>query len=91
MNEFYGSTESAITLNIKPGDIRRKERSVRHPFPLLECLILDDEKNPISNAEVGELYFKSPYNLDGYYNNPDADAASFYHGFFYSGRYGATG
>ncbi|AXN41590.1 class I adenylate-forming enzyme family protein [Peribacillus butanolivorans] len=82
LNEFYGSTESAITLNIKPGDIRRKERSVGHPFPLVECLILDDEKNPISNGEVGELYFKSPYNLDGYYNNPDADAASFYHGFF---------
>lgn len=82
LHEFYGSTESAITLNIKPGDIRRKERSVGHPFPLVECMILDDERNPVADGEVGELYFKSPYNLDGYYKNPDADAASFYNGFF---------
>lgn len=82
LHEFYGSTESAITLNIKPSDIRRKERSVGHPFPLVECLILNEEKQPVAKGEVGELYFKAPYLLDGYYNNPDADAASFYNGYF---------
>ncbi|WCN36455.1 class I adenylate-forming enzyme family protein [Aneurinibacillus uraniidurans] len=82
LHEFYGSTESAITLNIKPGDIRRKERCVGHPFPFVECLILDEDKEPVAQGEVGELYFKAPYLLDGYYKNPEADATSFFNGFF---------
>ena len=82
LHEFYGSTESAITLNIKPSDIRRKERSVGHPFPLVECLILNEEKQPVAPGEVGELYFKSAYLLDGYYNDSEATAASFYNGYF---------
>ncbi|WP_421381696.1 class I adenylate-forming enzyme family protein [Bacillus salacetis] len=82
LHEFYGSTESAITLNIKPKDIRRKERCVGQPFPLVECLILDDEKNPVNTGEIGELYIKAPYLLDEYYKNPEANEASFKDGYF---------
>ncbi|HHY21570.1 MAG TPA: long-chain fatty acid--CoA ligase [Bacilli bacterium] len=82
LHEFYGSTESAITLNIKPKDIKERERSVGHPFPLVECLILDDEKKPVADGEVGELYFKAPYLLDEYYKNPEATAESFYGDYF---------
>lgn len=82
LHEFYGSTESAITLNIKPKDIKDRERSVGHPFPLVECLILDEEKKPVADGEVGELYFKAPYLLDEYYKNPKATAESFYGDYF---------
>ncbi len=82
LHEFYGSTESAVTLNIKPKDIRRKDRCVGQPFPLVECLILDENKIPVANGEVGELYIKAPYLLDGYYNNPEANEASFWNGYF---------
>ncbi|MDN3017202.1 long-chain-fatty-acid--CoA ligase [Paenibacillus sp. BSR1-1] len=82
LHEFYGSTESAITLNIKPKDIRRKDRCVGQTFPLVECLILDENKNPVANGGVGELYIKAPYLLDEYYNNPEANEASFWNGYF---------
>ncbi len=82
LHEFYGSTESAITLNIKPKDIRRKESCVGQPFPYVECLILDDNKKPVANGEVGELYFKSPYLLDHYYNNKEATEESFWQDYF---------
>lgn len=82
LHEFYGSTESAITLNIKPKDIENKERSVGHPFPLVDCLILDENKEPVKQGEIGELYFKGPYLLDEYYKNPEDTAASFYNGHF---------
>jgi long-chain acyl-CoA synthetase len=82
LHEFYGSTESAITLNIKPKDIRRKDRCVGQPFPLVECMILDENKKPVANGEVGELYIKAPYLLDGYYNNPEANEAFFSDGYF---------
>ncbi|MFS0574009.1 long-chain-fatty-acid--CoA ligase [Sporosarcina sp. 179-K 3D1 HS] len=82
LHEFYGSTESAITLNIKPKDIENKERSVGHPFPLVDCLILDDNKEPVNQGQIGELYFKGPYLLDEYYKNPEDTAASFYQGYF---------
>lgn len=82
LHEFYGSTESAITLNIKPQDIRRKERSVGKPFPFVECLLLDENKRPVAAGEVGELYIKAPYLLDGYYNNDKANEESFHGDFF---------
>lgn len=82
LHEFYGSTESAITLNIKPKDIRRKERCVGQPFPLVDCLILNENKEPVSRGEVGELYFKSAYLMDGYYKNPEASASSYWNGYF---------
>ncbi|MFJ8268488.1 class I adenylate-forming enzyme family protein [Peribacillus asahii] len=90
LHEFYGSTESAITLNIKPKDIRNKERSVGHPFPLVECLILDENKEPVQQGEIGELYFKAPYLLDEYYKNPEETAASFYNGYFTVGDMALT-
>ncbi len=82
LHEFYGSTESAITLNIKPKDIRRKDRCVGQPFPLVECMIVDEEKNPVKTGEIGELYIKAPYLLDEYYKNPEANEASFRDGYF---------
>jgi long-chain acyl-CoA synthetase len=82
LHEFYGSTESAITLNIKPKDIRRKDRCVGQPFPLVECLILDENKNPVKMGEIGELYIKAPYLLDEYYKNPEANEAAFKDGYF---------
>lgn len=82
LHEFYGSTESAITLNIKPRDIQRKKRCVGQPFPLVECAILNDDKEPVAQGEIGELYFKAPYLLDEYYKNPEATAMSFYNGYF---------
>lgn len=82
LHEFYGSTESAVTLNIKPQDINNKERSVGRPFPLVECLILDDNREPVRLGEIGELYFKGPYVLDEYYKNSEETAASFYGEYF---------
>ena len=82
LHEFYGSTESAITLNIKPKDIKEKDACVGQPFPLVECLLLDEQKNPVAIGEVGELYIKAPYLLDGYYQNEEANQQSFYGEFF---------
>lgn len=85
LHEFYGSTESAITLNIKPQDITQKDRSVGQPFPLVECLILNDKQEPVKQGEIGELYFKAPYLLDEYYKNPEETAACFYKDYFTTG------
>ncbi|MGO4888533.1 class I adenylate-forming enzyme family protein [Anaerobacillus sp. MEB173] len=82
LHEFYGSTESAITLNIKPKDIRRKDRCVGQPFPFVECKILDENKQPVARGEIGELYIKTPYLLDGYYKNEKANAESFLDDYF---------
>jgi long-chain acyl-CoA synthetase len=45
-------------------------------------MILDENKKPVANGEVGELYIKAPYLLDGYYNNPEANEAFFSDGYF---------
>lgn len=85
LHEFYGATESAVTLNIKPKDIS-KDGSVGQPFPFVECIIVDDDKQPVKVGEVGELYFKGPYLLDEYYRNPEATKQAFWNGYFSVGE-----
>ncbi|MFC5590544.1 class I adenylate-forming enzyme family protein [Sporosarcina soli] len=82
LHEWYGTTESALTLNMKPKDIHHKDQSVGHPFPFVECVILDDKKQPVQQGEIGELYFKAPYLLTEYYKNPEETEAGFHEGYF---------
>lgn len=86
LHEFYGATESAVTLNIKPKDLTRKESCVGQPFPFVECLIVDEHMQPVKQGEVGELYFKGPYLLDEYYRNPEATKQAFWNGYFSVGE-----
>src|SRR5690606_32026775 len=47
--------------------------------------IADDQGAPRPAGEVGELQVKGPSITSGYWNRPDADAASFVDGWFRTG------
>ncbi|TWI54729.1 class I adenylate-forming enzyme family protein [Halalkalibacter nanhaiisediminis] len=51
-------------------------------FPFIECLLLNEQKEPVAKGEVGELYMKAPYLLGEYLKNPKANEESFYNGYF---------
>jgi 2,3-dihydroxybenzoate-AMP ligase len=51
-----------------------------------EILIVDDERKPVPDGEVGELLVRGPYTLRGYYGVPEYNARTFTHdGFYCSG------
>ncbi|HEX7264263.1 MAG TPA: AMP-binding protein [Candidatus Dormibacteraeota bacterium] len=51
-----------------------------------EILIVDDDRNPVPDGDVGELLVRGPYTLRGYYNVPDYNARTFTpDGFYCSG------
>ena len=51
-----------------------------------EIMIVDDERQPVPDGEVGELLVRGPYTLRGYYNVPEYNARTFTpDGFYCSG------
>lgn len=66
LNEFYGSTETGINLNLRPVDQMRTTRSVGKPVLFNDVLILDEDRNPVPTGDVGEIFIKNPYYFKGY-------------------------
>src|SRR5438132_8149638 len=51
-----------------------------------EILIVDEDRKPVPDGEVGELLVRGPYTLRGYYNVPEYNARTFTRdGFYCSG------
>lgn len=51
-----------------------------------EILIVDDDREPVPDGEIGELLVRGPYTLRGYYNVPEYNARTFTpEGFYCSG------
>lgn len=75
LHETYGSTEAGIVTNLRPQYQLSKERSVGPSFALNHIRLLDDAGNPVVRGEVGELYSRSPYLFNGYWNQPAETAA----------------
>ena len=85
LHELYGSTEGGIVTNLRPKDQLRKAQCVGHPFMLNEVKLLDDDGEPVSRGQVGELFNRSPCLFLGYWDNPAATAASMRDGWFSAG------
>ncbi|MCC7083311.1 MAG: acyl--CoA ligase [Burkholderiales bacterium] len=75
LHETYGSTEAGIVTNLRPRLQLEKPRCVGPPFALNEIHLLDEAGKEVSEGEVGELYSRSPYLFNGYFERPEETAA----------------
>jgi long-chain acyl-CoA synthetase len=85
LHELYGSTEGGIVCSLRPRDQLRKQQCVGHPFTMNQVKLLDDDGGLTRAGEVGELFSNSPCLFLGYWNNPEATAASMRDGWFSAG------
>jgi acyl-CoA synthetase (AMP-forming)/AMP-acid ligase II len=77
--QMYGMTETNGTIvALAPEDHDPKGnprmRSAGRPLPGVEIAIWDEAGNPVPTGEVGEIVTRSPANMTGYWNKPDATA-----------------
>ena len=86
LQQGYGMTESAATISAQSrDDAARKVGSAGTPLLHLEHRIVDEMGDDVAVGETGELWVRAPNISPGYWNRPDADAASFTDGWFHTG------
>lgn len=82
----FGQTEmSPITCVLEGKDAIRKLGSVGKVIPTIQARIVDDEMNDVAPGEVGEIVYRGPSMMAGYWNKPEATADAFAGGWFHSG------
>ncbi|MDH6243465.1 fatty-acyl-CoA synthase [Mycobacterium sp. OTB74] len=82
----FGQTEmSPVTCMLLAQDARRKLGSVGRVIPTVSARIVDDNMNDVPVGEVGEIVYRAPTLMAGYWNNPRATAEAFAGGWFHSG------
>jgi long-chain acyl-CoA synthetase len=77
--QMYGMTETTGTIvALSPADHdlggNPRMRSAGKPLPGVEVRIIDDAGDPLGPNEVGEIATRSPWNMAGYWNLPEATA-----------------
>ncbi len=82
----FGQTEmSPITCVLRGEDSLRKLGSVGLPIPTIQCRVVDDEMRDVPRGEVGEIVYRGPTLMQGYWRKPKETAESFAGGWFHSG------
>lgn len=72
--EAYGLTETSPAACINPLDIEEFTGTIGMPISSTECVILDDDGNPLPQGEAGELAVRGPQVMKGYWQRPEATA-----------------
>ena len=87
----YGLTETTAAVVSNSGtDYLAHPDSVGRPVPGADLRIVDpDTLADVPPGEVGELWFRGPNVVSGYWRNPAATEAAFVDGWFRSGDLGA--
>jgi long-chain acyl-CoA synthetase len=86
----YGLTETTSAVVANSGaDYVAHPDSVGRCAPGADVRVVDPaEGTDVAEGEVGELWFRGPNVVRGYWNNPEATAAAFTDGWFHTGDLG---
>jgi acyl-CoA synthetase (AMP-forming)/AMP-acid ligase II len=77
-----GPSQSALRTGSKPFV------SVGRPLEGVELMIADQAGHPCTDRQMGEFWVKSPFNLTGYYQNPEATRDVFHQQWYRTGDLG---
>jgi fatty-acyl-CoA synthase len=82
----FGQTEmSPVTCMLLGEDAIRKRGSVGRVIPTVAARVVDDDMHDVEVGQVGEIVYRAPTLMAGYWNNPEATAEAFAGGWFHSG------
>ncbi|HEY4094455.1 MAG TPA: long-chain-fatty-acid--CoA ligase [Baekduia sp.] len=82
----FGQTEmSSVTCVLMGEDAISKQGSVGKAIANVEARLVDEDMNDVPQGEPGEIVYRGPTVMQGYWNNPEATADAFEGGWFHSG------
>lgn len=85
----YGSTETTSPATLMPlGHTLEHTASVGQVLPCADIIVVDEDGREVPPGEAGEIWIAGPMVVPRYWNNPEADAKSFLHGYWRSGDIG---
>ena len=85
----YGMTETNAYGPQNAGkDFLERPTSTGKTIPVMQMRITDPDGNVLPNGETGELWFKGPSLISGYWNRPEATAETIVDGWLRSGDIG---
>jgi len=90
ITNVYGLTETSPMATVTPWTAADKAGTVGVPLPGTDLRIVDVESGTteLPPGEKGEVAFKGPQVMQGYYNRPDETAAVLKDGWLYTGDIG---
>ncbi|WP_204800916.1 fatty-acid--CoA ligase FadD5 [Mycobacterium riyadhense] len=81
----FGQTEmSPVTCMLLGEDAIAKRGSVGKVIPTVAARVVDDNMRDVPVGEVGEIVYRAPTLMSGYWNNPESTAEAFAGGWFHS-------
>jgi acyl-CoA synthetase (AMP-forming)/AMP-acid ligase II len=91
--QVYGLTETTGAFTWLPPEDHSPEgnprmRSCGKPHPAVEVRVVDVEGNEVRAGQVGEIIFRSPQVMKGYWNLPQETGRAIRDGWFYTGDAG---
>ncbi len=82
----FGQTEmSPVTTSLPGADAVRKIGSVGRPIPTIAARVVDEDMRDVEPGGVGEIVYRGPTLMVGYWNKPEETAEAFAGGWFHSG------
>jgi fatty-acyl-CoA synthase len=82
----FGQTEmSPVTCMLLAQDAIRKRGSVGKVIPTVAARVVDENMDDVPVGQVGEIVYRAPTLMAGYWNDPEATAEAFAGGWFHSG------
>jgi long-chain acyl-CoA synthetase len=83
--EGYGLSETSPVSSSNHPDRERKPGSIGTPLEGVEMRVVDEDDNPVTQGEVGEIVIRGHNIMKGYWQRPDATEEAMRGGWFHSG------
>lgn len=88
IGEGYGQTESTVMISCFPPNSEKVHGSVGLPLPGMELKIVDPNGKEVPIGEVGEIIFRGPNAMKGYYKKEYETRETIKDGWVYTGDLG---
>jgi long-chain acyl-CoA synthetase len=89
IREGYGLSETSPVVSFNPASIQDFSGTTGLPLPDTDVKLLDESGQEVALGESGEVCVKGPQVMQGYWNQPEANAAAFTpDGYFRTGDVG---
>ena len=83
--EGYGMSEGSLVVTFNQPAVGCKPGSIGTPVWGVDVRLIDADGNDVPQGEKGELIYRGPNVMKGYYNKPEANAETLRNGWLHSG------